>query len=111
MKEQVGHRALINQLKQELPLWGEKLPQLPLLAHKVLKQASEGNLQVQMDDRDIEQIRREIRNANAQRNKSIAGSGILLSSAIVYATGTLPVAWPIAGAIAGLWLLSLGLST
>ena len=110
MQEQVGHRALINQLKHELPLWGEKLPQLPLLAHKALKQVTEGNLKLQLDDQDIEQIKQEIRNGNAQRNKSIAGSGILLASAIVYATGTVPVAWPVAGALAGIWLLGLGLS-
>jgi ubiquinone biosynthesis protein len=110
MKDQVGHRALINQLKHELPLWGEKLPQLPLLAHKTLKQATEGNLKFQLQDKDLEQIKREIRGVHNQRNKTIAGSSILVTSAIIYATGTLAAGWPIAGAITGIWLLTLGLT-
>ena len=110
MKDQVGHRALVNQLKHELPLWGEKLPQLPLLAHKTLKQASEGNLKFKLHENDIEQFRQEIRGVQSQRNKTIAGSSILITSAIVYATGTVALAWPVGGAIIGIWLLTMGLN-
>jgi ubiquinone biosynthesis protein len=109
MKEQVGARALMTQLKQELPLWGEKLPQLPLLAHKVLKQATEGGLQIRLDENDISQIKQEIRNTSTQRNKTIAGSSILLASAIVFATGSLSVIWPVGGAIVGSMIIVKGL--
>jgi ubiquinone biosynthesis protein len=110
MKDQVGHRALINQLKHELPLWGEKLPQLPLLAHKALKQTTEGNLKVQLHEKDMEQIKQEIRSTQSLRNKAIAGSGILIASSIIYATGTVAIGWPIAGAFLGLWFLATGLA-
>ena len=110
MKDQVGHRALINQLRHELPLWGEKLPQLPVLAHKALKQATEGNLMLRLHEQDFEQIRQEIRASHAQRNKTIAGSSIIIASAIVYATGSLATAWPVGGALIGIWLLATGLN-
>jgi ubiquinone biosynthesis protein len=109
MKEQVGAHALVRQLKQELPQWGEKLPQLPLLAHKVLTQAAEGNLQLQLHEKDIEQIKQEIRGSSNQHNQTIAGSSILLASAIVFATGALTVSWPIGGAVLGGLLLVQGL--
>ncbi|MCW8962833.1 MAG: ubiquinone biosynthesis regulatory protein kinase UbiB, partial [Gammaproteobacteria bacterium] len=110
MKDQVGARAMVTQLKQELPQWGEKLPQLPLLAHKVLKQATEGNLRVQLHERDLGQIKQEIRDTSAQRNKTIAGSSILVTSAIVFATGTLSIGWPIGGAVVGGLILIQGLT-
>lgn len=110
MKDQVGHRALVNQLKHELPLWGEKLPQLPLLAHKALKQVTEGNLQIRLHEKDIESIKQEIRGNHGQRNKTIAGSSIVIASSIVFATGTLSLVWPVSGAIIGLLLITSALS-
>jgi len=110
MKDQVGARALINQLKQELPQWGEKLPQLPLLAHKVMKQAAEGNLHLKLHDNDMKQIQQEIRGTSAQRNKTLAGSSVLIASAIVLATGSFSIGWPIGGAVIGGWLLVQGLT-
>lgn len=110
MKDQVGARALVSQLKQEIPQWGEKLPQLPLLAHKVMKQAAEGNLSLKLHAKDLEQIKQEIRGTTAQRNKTLAGSSILITSAIILTTGSLSVGWPIGGAVVGAWLLAQGLS-
>ena len=110
MKDQVGARALVSQLKQEIPQWGEKLPQLPLLAHKVMKQAAEGNLSLKLHAKDLEQIKQEIRGTSAQRNKTLAGSSILITSAIILTTGSLSVGWPIGGAVVGAWLLTQGLS-
>ena len=37
MSEQVGWRALLNQVKREAPLWGTLLPQLPRLIHRALE--------------------------------------------------------------------------
>ena len=36
MSEQVGHRALLRGLKENLPLWAEKLPEMPGLVHRAL---------------------------------------------------------------------------
>ena len=110
MKDQVGAPALATQLKQELPQWGEKLPQLPLLAHKVMKQAAEGNLRMRIHERDLEQIRQEIRHSSRRRNNTLAGSGILIASAIVLASGSLSIGWPIGGAVLGIIVLAQGLT-
>ena len=36
MKEQMGLRGLLRQVREEAPLWSRTLPQLPRLAHRVL---------------------------------------------------------------------------
>jgi ubiquinone biosynthesis protein len=36
MKEQVGPRAFVRQLREEAPLWAKTLPQLPRLVHRAL---------------------------------------------------------------------------
>lgn len=109
MKDQVGIRALATQLKRELPQWGEKLPQLPLLAHKALKQATESNRKWQMHEQDIERIKKEIHNNNTQRNKIIAGSSLMITSAIILTTGALPTNWLIGSIIVSSLILIQGL--
>jgi ubiquinone biosynthesis protein len=37
MSEQLGWRALLNQVKREAPMWGTLLPQLPRLVHRALE--------------------------------------------------------------------------
>ncbi len=41
MDEQIGARALLNQLKKEAPRYAQLLPELPRLLHEVLKRQSE----------------------------------------------------------------------
>lgn len=102
MKDQVGARAFLRQLKKELPLWGEKLPQIPLLAHQLLTQANEGKLKVHLHDDDIQQIRQRIDGAVDRRNRAIIGSGLIISSAILIEFSTLSFWLPVGLAAAGL---------
>lgn len=105
MKNQVGHRALFRQLKSELPLWGEKLPQLPLLAHQLLKDANEGRLKLHIHGDDMEKIQHHISEGDKKRNHAIAGSGLCIVSAVLYSGGTLPLWIPVAIAVIGVGLL------
>lgn len=102
MKDQVGAKAFLRQLKKELPLWGEKLPQIPLLAHQLLTQANEGKLKVHLHDDDIQQIRQRIDGAVDRRNRAIIGSGLIISSAILIEFSTLSFWLPVGLAAAGL---------
>ena len=90
MKEQIGTRALIRQLKQDLPVWGEALPQLPLLIHQLLKRASEEQLKKPIipdskppeDHRDL---------VSHQISLAITGSSFCISAAILYVHAGLSV--------------------
>jgi len=95
MKDQVGARALINQLKKELPQWGEKLPQIPVLAHQLLQQANEGKLQYRLHDDDMKKIQDRLDDGTNRRNQAVMGSGLVIGAAILFGTTTLPIWWPV----------------
>ncbi|MEW6999710.1 ubiquinone biosynthesis regulatory protein kinase UbiB [Colwelliaceae bacterium BS250] len=48
VKEQMGPKALFNAVKENLPFWGEKLPELPDLVYDYLKTGRETTLQQQV---------------------------------------------------------------
>ncbi len=83
MSEQVGPRAFANRLKQNIPQWGEKLPELPSLIHDVLHQAKNGTLEIHSNSDQLRQIRREIRRANHRTFFAIIGSALLISAALL----------------------------
>ncbi|MFT6268328.1 MAG: ubiquinone biosynthesis protein [Alphaproteobacteria bacterium] len=47
MKDQIGPQALLNQLKENLPFWSEKLPEMPDLLYDALRQVKQMPLQAQ----------------------------------------------------------------
>lgn len=52
MKEQMGPKALFNQLKENLPFWSEKLPEMPDLLYDALRQLKQ--LPQQTEQQQIE---------------------------------------------------------
>lgn len=83
MSEQVGVRGLLKALKDNAPVWAEKLPDLPLLVHDFLQQAHEGKLKVEWKSDEIAKLRREIRRAQRRNYSVIVGSALIISAAIV----------------------------
>ncbi|MBE0510820.1 MAG: ubiquinone biosynthesis regulatory protein kinase UbiB [Chromatiales bacterium] len=83
MSEQLGARAFLNRIKDNVPKWGEKLPQIPNLIHDVLEQAKSGKLQLQGDQEAFRLLRREIRRANQRTFFAILGSALIISAAIL----------------------------
>jgi ubiquinone biosynthesis protein len=83
MSEQIGGRAFVNRLKQQVPQWGEKLPELPSLIFDVLHQAKHGTLEVKGNREALVEIQREIRRANQRTFFAILGSSLLISAALL----------------------------
>jgi len=83
MSEQIGTRAFVNRLKDNVPQWGEKLPEIPSLIHEVLHQARHGKLQVQSNSDELQKIRREIRRANGRTFFAILGGSLIISAALL----------------------------
>ena len=84
MSEQVGARAFVGNLKQSIPQWSEALPELPMLIHRTLSQASNGNLTVQWQSEEIRKLRHELRRGNRRNVMAIAGTGLIVSAALIY---------------------------
>lgn len=83
MAEQVGPRAFAENLKRQAPVTLERLPEVPLLLHGVLKRLQEGHLRTEIRAEALEGIREEIRLANRRTVWSVIGSALLIAAALV----------------------------
>lgn len=84
MEEQVGPRALLRNIKEDMPYLIEKLPEMPSLIYKSLKAYADGEYHLKQI-REINKIREEL-NQNHQRSLIvISGSGLLIAASVVYA--------------------------
>lgn len=103
MQEQVGARAMLRGVKDNLPQIIEKLPEMPGLIYQSLKKYSDGDYQREQM-RAMRDIQHEIRRANKRTMTSIAGAALLLGGVIIYAAGVPGIAW--LGVPALSWLLA-----
>jgi ubiquinone biosynthesis protein len=83
MSEQVGPKAFLRRVKETLPQISEDLPEVPLLAHRVLRKAVDGELEIQWKSEQLEQIRDEIRAGNQRTQLSLAGATLTLGGILV----------------------------
>ena len=106
IREQIGPKAFIKHLRINFPMWAERLPQIPNMLYDVLEKAKNGTLQVELQDRQMNQLRREIRRANRRTWGAIVGGSLLISATILAALdgfakpmlGNLPVySWIMGG--------------
>ncbi|MDQ7017150.1 MAG: ubiquinone biosynthesis regulatory protein kinase UbiB [Gammaproteobacteria bacterium] len=84
MSEQVGPRAVLNSIKQELPTWGEALPKLPGLLYELLQHAHEDRLKASSQVDELARLRKEMRQANRRSVLAIVGVGLLVSAAVIF---------------------------
>jgi ubiquinone biosynthesis protein len=113
MSEQVGPKAFVRRVKESLPQMSEDLPEVPLLAHRVLRKAADGELEIQWKSEQLEQIRDEIRDGNRRTQISLTGAtftlGGLLSAGLLDAAIGFNPLWLAAG-LGGTGILMLGWS-
>ena len=104
MREQLGARALLRELRRQAPKWGETLPALPGLAYEALKLARSGEIEVRIRAEEIERLRAETRRANQRTVLAIIGAALLLGASVLFALGGTPLAmlW---GAPVWSWIL------
>ena len=84
LSEQLGPRSLLKNIRESIPGWSNNLPDMPVLAHRFLEQATSGQLQVEWTSRDLKRLRDEVRRANRRNFNAILGTGLLISAAIIY---------------------------
>ena len=104
MREQLGARALLREIKRQAPKWGETLPALPGLAYETLKLARSGEIAVRIRSEEIDRLRAEIRRANQRTVLAVMGAALLLGASVILGVGgtQLPMLW---GAPIWTWIL------
>ena len=94
-------RALIRNIKQSIPAWTETLPELPVLGHKLMEQATAGKLRVEWTSRELGRLRRDIRRANRRTVGAIIGVfGVYTRHPIL----KLPLPWWFRAPFVGAWM-------
>lgn len=108
-REQIGPRATAHKLKRQLPEFAEQIPELPGLAHKVLKNASRGELELQWHSSQLDEIRERMERGQRKTVSAVIGSALLICATLlltinpaVAAAASLPPALVPATALAGL---------
>lgn len=94
MSENIGVRGLVKSLRTNLPLWAEKLPELPVLLHETLEKARKGELKLNWNSEQLDAIRKEIKRANRRNLGVISGSGLVISASIILVQGSASLIWP-----------------
>ncbi len=84
MEEQVGVRALMRNIQEDMPYLIEKLPEMPNLIYKSLKVYAQGDYQLRQI-MEIKKIRQELSQNNQRSLIVISGSGMLIGASVIYA--------------------------
>jgi len=85
MAEQIGPSAMFSHLKENVPMWAERLPKIPNMLFDVMQQAKEGSLKMKLDSGQMENIRREIHRSSRRNFAALTGAAFIISAAVIYA--------------------------
>lgn len=113
LDEQKGIRSLFKGAQENLPKFIEQLPSMPIIINEVIAEIHKKQQDKNTSSRQIEDLKREINNANKRMSLTVTGATILLvavlsSSPLVLVPNVFsPISWGIAAI--GLGLLILGL--
>ncbi len=83
LREKHGIDQAAKDLRERLPGWLSKAPDMPGLLHDYLKLATEGKLVSKLDPHDLAQFQAEERDSNRRLLKVISGSALFFSGALL----------------------------
>jgi len=105
MDEQVGGRALLKDVRENLPQFRDALRELPAALQTLSEQAAEGKIRLNLQSPELEQIQLQLSSQRRQRYwLTIAAVGVI-GSILVLTLGELPwLGWPFlaVGLLAGI---------
>ena len=105
MDEQIGGRAMLRDVRQNLPQLRDALRELPAILNHVGEQVAEGRIRFNLQSPELKQIRTQLDEQRKQRYwLALAATGVI-TGALVLTLGSVPwLGWTMlgAGAIAGL---------
>ncbi|MFZ1538086.1 MAG: ubiquinone biosynthesis regulatory protein kinase UbiB, partial [Chromatiaceae bacterium] len=91
MNNQIGPRALWARLKRNLGPYSEGMPELPLLAYRVLQGLDRQSLPIRWRSDELDRLRGEIQVHHARVQALIAGAGLIASGTLLLVFGPGPL--------------------
>ena len=83
MKEQIGPRSFFKHVKENAPLWAERIPKLPNMLFDILERAKNGELKMHLNDSQMDQIKHQINRNNNRTIRAIVGGSLLITAALL----------------------------
>jgi len=98
MDEQVGPRAILKDLRENLPLLRDAMRDLPTIIHQLGEQAAEGRAKINMQSPELREIREQLVVQQRQRYWLTTAATAVIAGALVLTLGGTPVvAWALLG--------------
>jgi len=88
MDEQVGPRAVVESLRDNLPQLRDALRQFPGVIHSLSEQAQQGNFKVSLDAPELQAIEAQLRSQQRQRFRVGLGGTAIISATLVLTLGS-----------------------
>jgi ubiquinone biosynthesis protein len=92
MDEQVGGRAMLRDVRENLPQLRDALRELPAILHHLGEQAAEGRIRFNVQSPELREIRRQLEEQRRQRYWLAAAGTSIVAGALVVMVA--PVVWP-----------------
>jgi ubiquinone biosynthesis protein len=105
VREQMGFKATLKQLRASLPALRELLLEAPARINTILRQLAEDKLQVGVDNAELTSLRESLRHRVRHMYHAVAGGALVVSGALLLVRPGVPL-WA-AGAVAGIGFLIL----
>lgn len=83
MKDRIGLSSVLQSTRRNLPLWIERLPELPSLTFEILDQIRSGRIQVVSNDPQLDRIRREIEQIHRRLVLAVIGVGLIIGAGVL----------------------------
>jgi len=93
MREKHGLDKTARDMRDRLPGWLSKAPEMPGLLHDYLQQATHGELRSRISSEDLRHLRDDMHRSQKKTLAAISGSGLLLSGAILTGLEAGPWRW------------------
>ena len=90
MNEQVGPKAVVDDLRENLPQLRDALRELPGVILNLSEQAKQGNLRVRMEAPELQEIREQLAAQQVQRFRVGLGGTAVVSGTLVLTLGSIP---------------------
>jgi len=116
MREKHGLDQTAKDLRERLPGWLSKAPEMPGLLHDYLQQATTGKLTSRLDSSDLAALRRDIEQSHHRSLRVMAGAALMLTGALLVGLEAGPWRWFEISALGlctllpGIWILLRALS-
>jgi ubiquinone biosynthesis protein len=90
LRERHGIDQAAKDLRERLPGWLSRAPDMPGLLYEYLKLATDGKLLTKIDPRDLEQLRKDESQANRSKLRATSGSALFFGGAVMTGLETGP---------------------